>query len=169
MHSVDSALDTLVFLSEVQSAPDLYMFMKALAFCCWVTQALPLPVMMQVLLFGLLSVRLFSTLHISLVPFVSGTLRCQIPCYTSVVSRDTSSFRLLHASVWVMSLRWISSRSFNSSLISFVIQHHPDIPTSFSPICFWTAYNWITLMCAYVSPLSPFCSRTPEVSGLQHC
>ena len=53
---------------------------------------------------GLLSVRLFSTRHISLVPFAYGTLRCQIPRYASVIGLDTSSFRLLCATVLVPSL-----------------------------------------------------------------
>ena len=105
---------------------DLYMFMKALAFWRWLTHALPLSVMIRVLLFGLLSVSGFSYRHISLIPFASSTLRCQIPHFTSIVSWDNSSFRLLYASVWMPSLRRTSSRSLNLSMISFVIQHCSD-------------------------------------------
>ena len=114
-------------------------------------QALPLSVMMQVLLLlGLFSVRLFSTRHISLIPFAFSTLRCQIPRFTSVISHDTSSFRLLYTSVWMPSLQWIYSCSFNLSLISFVIRHCPAIPTAFSPMCYWAAFNMIALMCTYI-------------------
>ena len=80
------------------------LYMKALVFKRWLSQALPLSVMMRVLLLGLSSVRLFITCHISLVPFTSSTLRCQIPHFTSVVSRDTSLLRFLYASMWMPSL-----------------------------------------------------------------
>ena len=50
-------------LVRLNDLTDLYMFMKALAFWCWLTQAPPLSVIMQTL-FGLLSVGLFSTCHI---------------------------------------------------------------------------------------------------------
>ena len=46
--------------------------------------------MMRVLLLGLYSARLFSTRHMSLASFASTTIRCQIPRFTSIVSRDTS-------------------------------------------------------------------------------
>ena len=85
---------------------DLFMFMKTLAFRRWLTQALQLWVMMWVLLLGLLSLSLFSTHHISLIPFASSTMHCQIPPFTSVVSQDTSSFRLLFFLNTVRTIRY---------------------------------------------------------------
>ena len=143
----------------------LYMFMKA--FWRWLTQAPPLSVTMWMLLLGLLSVRLLSTLHISLIPFISSTLLCQIPHFTSFVSRDTCLFRLLNDPVWMPSLQWTYSSSLSLSLISFVIEHRPSIPTAFSPMCFWTAFNRIALVRAsilstFIFLLSPFWGIWPS-------
>ena len=107
--------------------------------------------MMRVLLFGLLSVMLFSTCHVSLIPSASTTLRCQIPRFTSVYSRNSSPFRLLSVTVWVPPLQRTSSRSFNLLLISFVIQHRSAIPNAFSPMYLEAAVNRIALMRAYIS------------------
>ena len=93
----------------------------------------------------------FGTRHISLIHFSSGTLRCHIPRFTCVVSRDTSSFRILCASVWVPSLRRTSSHSFILSLIYFVIHCRPAIPAAFSPMRFLAAFNGVVLMHTYIS------------------
>ena len=130
---------------------DIYMFLNALAFLHWFTQALPLSVIMLVLLLGLLLVMFYISRHISLVAFASSTLRCQIPRFTSVVSRDNSSFWLLFDAVWMPSLRRTSSRSINLSLISFVNQHCAAIRTDFCQMCLWADFSRIALMRACVT------------------
>ena len=84
-------------------------------------------------------------------PHLTRSFRRQIPRFAAIVDRNTSSFRFLHASVWVHSLQRTSSRSFNLSLITFVVQQRPPIPTTFSPMCFLAAFNRIALMRPYFS------------------
>ena len=79
--------------SSLTSLNEAHSFMHAyecIDLLCWLTHALLLSMTMQMLLLGLLSVRIFSIHHISLVPFANSNLCCQIRRFTSVVSRDTS-------------------------------------------------------------------------------
>ena len=92
---------------------------------------------------GLVASEVFSTRLISLIPFAFSTIRCQIPRFTCVVSRNTILFGLLCASARVPSHRRTTSRSINLSLISFVIQQRSVIHTAFSTMCFWAALNRI--------------------------
>ena len=143
------------------------MFMKALAFWRWLTQALPLLVMMLVLSFGLLSVRLsaHATSHSFLSPLTpyAGNFR---------VSPTPSAKILPHADSYMPRcgcLRFDRSLFALSTCRWRLSSSNTDQPfPRLSAQCAFglTSIGLHSCVHAFRPPLSS-CSRTPEVSCLQ--